>query len=101
MIKTDTQTAYLTLQSDYSISEEDIGKTLTFSADILNKMDNQISLQINTGTLDYIPIPVDSQDTYSISKLIPDDCETIQCILACNGARIGKVFTDNWKLIIE
>ena len=101
MSKTETQTAYLTLQCDYSVFEEDIGKTLTFSADIINNMDNAISLQINTGTLDYIPIPADSQDNYSISKLIPDNCETISCILACNGARVGKVFTDNWKLIIE
>ncbi len=101
MSKTETQNAYLTLRCEYSVFEEDIGKTLTFSADIINNMDNLIYLQINTGTLDYIPISVDSQDNYSISKLIPDNCETIQCILACDGGRIGKVFTDNWKLIIE
>lgn len=78
------------------------GKTLKFSADILNTNSNNISIQCKVNGTNVQSTTIPSSDTitnYEITYNIPDNAETFDCVLVINSAAgSNDVYSDNWCL---
>ena len=96
-------TAYNMLQ--VSINPEEFkGKTLKFTADILNTTNTGIAIQLKTDKqVKWTEVPPNTTiSTYSITHIIENDATIIQCVIAISSsANQEYVFTDNWNVHIQ
>lgn len=92
-----------------SIDESDIGKTAYFNWDTFsdNTINCTLSFFNSHGQIDIIALNAPGTNNswsqvFSLSKIIPEDCETIDCRVQI-GKNIAKVnaFVDNFKVIIQ
>ena len=93
--------SYLFLKFAKSITEEDYGKTLTVTADIKNNLTGIAKIQIVADSTVVTEIPQNASNSFSVSKTIPENTESIECQITFAGAITGKLYIDNLRLTIQ
>ena len=75
---------------------------MQFSCDVLNTLGSPIYMQMkaNTGNLQVVTVPSsDEMSNYYSNYLIPDDADSLQCIVTIPSLDNFKpAYTDNWVL---
>lgn len=97
----ETNPQFLICSYVHTITSEDYNKQITFTADLTNKLNGSAVLQIKAEEIVQTNISRDSKGTFSVSTTIPENLNTLQCIVAFSGTITGCLFADNIKLTIQ
>lgn len=95
--RTSDMTGYFFIVIPYQITQEDLGKTLTVTANIKNNLNASAMLQISKITAVRVYIPSRSSGTFSVSRLLDEEGLEIQ--IASNS--YGDIYLDNITITIQ
>ena len=88
------------LKVTYSPSYEEYGKNVTFSADVLNKLNGASLMQIISDSQVSINIPKSNEfKPYSVSNII--NSNSLNLYIGFAGEVLGALFIDNLNLTIS
>ena len=83
----------------------EVGKTVTFQADIYTNYDCRIYIYtyVEGYTFNFATIPINTPGTYSVTRTIPENAIIIlYCVVTRDYSHADAfVYTDNWRLIIQ
>lgn len=94
---------YCEYRSNNAFNE--LGKTVTFQADIYTNYDCRITIYTHVGayTSSFTTIPINTPGTYSVTREIPENATLILYRVEPRDYSHADafVYTDNWRLIIS
>ena len=100
--KIETTSSWSEIGFRFTPSPEYDGKTLTFTADILNST-VRISQMIKTESQILVSseVPVSSKGSFTISTILNSTSEDLYCIFTVPPSNIGEYYLDNFKVTIQ